>query len=302
LAIAAVLGAEQKGRAWPPDLEVLVDQVSVIIQGKVTKVEANAALRDQQKFDAAVVRVTAVLKWPEQLRDIRVMQPAARGSQDIWTDLRLSPGQERIWLLDKDVKEDCYWVKEPEQVQPAKQKDARVKVVGERARLPGGKAVEGLVARAELQEWPYSIGGRRIGHNDYYTYMVRFSLKNVSHKPIRLCDYSGSRPLHVDWTGPDGKLTSRHYAWLDQADLKPLDEESFVTLLPGGVWFIDKYGLFSASCVSFSATQQRGAILAPLGKHRVTVSYVNEEDGKRFGLKDVWTGTVTANEVSFTFK
>src|SRR5262249_49794087 len=29
-------------------------------------------------------------------------------------------------------------------------------------------------------------------------------------------------------------------------------------------------------------------------------SYVNTSDGNKFGLKNVWTGTVTANEISFT--
>jgi hypothetical protein len=44
-----------------------------------------------------------------------------------------------------------------------------------------------------------------------------------------------------------------------------------------------------------------GDVTAP-GRHRVTVSYVNMEDGKEFNLKNVWTGTVTANEVAFTVK
>jgi len=40
--------------------------------------------------------------------------------------------------------------------------------------------------------------------------------------------------------------------------------------------------------------------LAQVGQHRVTISFTNNEDGKQFGLEKVWTGTVTANEVTFT--
>jgi len=30
------------------------------------------------------------------------------------------------------------------------------------------------------------------------------------------------------------------------------------------------------------------------------VSFTNSDNGKQFGLENVWTGAVTANEVSFT--
>jgi hypothetical protein len=34
----------------------------------------------------------------------------------------------------------------------------------------------------------------------------------------------------------------------------------------------------------------------------VTVSYFNGDDGKKFNLHNVWTGTVTANEVVLKVK
>jgi hypothetical protein len=45
----------------------------------------------------------------------------------------------------------------------------------------------------------------------------------------------------------------------------------------------------------------QGNVTTP-GKHRVTVSYANMEAGKTFNLQNVWTGTVTANEVILNVK
>jgi hypothetical protein len=38
------------------------------------------------------------------------------------------------------------------------------------------------------------------------------------------------------------------------------------------------------------------------GTHKVIVSRPKTEDRKKFGLKDVWTGAVVANEVTFPVK
>src|SRR5262249_19578441 len=122
---------------------------------------------------------------------------------------------------------------------------------------------------------------------------VRFTLKNVTDKPIVICDYVGNRPLGVDWTGPDGKKReSPHYDWLKAVRLRPLSKENFVTIPPGGVVAV---GLeIKGPGIAFP--------MAGSGKHKLTVRYTNKEDGKAFGLKDVWTGTVAAPEVTVTVK
>ena len=133
---------------------------------------------------------------------------------------------------------------------------------------------------------------------------VRFSLKNVSEKPITICDYVGNHPLKVEWIGPDGKtLRSDHYGWLRAAHIASLSEKNFVTIPAGGVRRIGPQG--DTSGIVFQPTPEKplrfGNVTTP-GKHRVTVSYANMEDGKKFNQQNVWTGTVTANEVAFTVK
>jgi hypothetical protein len=73
-----------------------------------------------------------------------------------------------------------------------------------------------------------------------------------------------------------------------------------IPMSPGGVRFIGPRG--SDSGIGFQAQPSPNVNLAPVGKHRVTVSYTNKADGKQFDLENVWTGTVAANEVVFTVK
>ena len=160
----------------------------------------------------------------------------------------------------------------------------------------GGKAVNGLVASAEVVE-------QKPAKDPPYL-EVRFSLKNVTDKPITICDYVGNQPLKVQWIGPDGKtLRSGHYAWLRAAFIAPLSEKNFVTIPAGGTRRIHPQG--EPSGIVFQPTPEKplrfGNVTTP-GKHRVTVSYENMEDGKKFNQQNVWTGSVTANEVVFTVK
>jgi hypothetical protein len=155
----------------------------------------------------------------------------------------------------------------------------------------GGKMVNGLVAIAEVVEQHPAKAPPYLE--------VRFSLTNVSDKPITICDYVGNQPLKVQWIGPDGKtLKSDHYGWLRYSRIAGLSEKNFMTIPAGGVLHIGPQG--ENSGIVFRPTPQQslrfGNVIQP-GMHRVTVSYVNTEDGKKFNVKEVWTGTVTANEV-----
>jgi hypothetical protein len=176
-----------------------------------------------------------------------------------------------------------------------------------------GKAVNGVVASAEVAEQ------KPVKEPPYFE--VHFKLKNVSDKPITICDYVGNHPLKVEWIGPDGKtLKSDHYGWLRAARIASLSEKNFVTIPAGGVRRIGPQGDFvttptgevrrinpkgEASGIIFQPTPEKplrfGNVTTP-GKHRVTVSYVNNEDGKKFNQQNVWTGTVTANDIILNVK
>ncbi len=167
---------------------------------------------------------------------------------------------------------------------------------GEKVKPEGGKEVKGLVALAEVVEHNLA--------NDRPYFEVLFTLKNVSDKPITICDYAGNQPLKVQWVGPDGKtLRSDHYGWLRYSRIASLTEKNFVTIAAGGVRRIVAGGGYSG--IIFQPTPEKplrvGNVTQP-GKHRVTVSYTSMEDGKKFNLESVWTGTVTANEVVLNAK
>jgi hypothetical protein len=174
--------------------------------------------------------------------------------------------------------------------------ESRLEDKEKKAEPEAGQPVHGLLASAEAVEEKPEKGP------PYFE--VRFRLKNVSDKPITICDYVGNQPLKVQWIGPDGKThKSDHYGWLRYADIRGPTEKAFVTIPAGGVRRIGPEG--EDSGIIFQPTPEKpqrfGNVTRP-GKQRVTVSYVNTEEGKEFGLQNVWTGTVTAKEVVFTVK
>jgi hypothetical protein len=159
-----------------------------------------------------------------------------------------------------------------------------------------GRPAGGLLASADVVEHKQA--------NVLFYFEVRFRLKNVSKKPITICDYGGNQPLQVRWLGPGGKmLKSHHYDWLRAADILALNKNHFVTIPAGGVRRIGPRGQDSG--IIFQTVPEKpdrfGNFIQP-GKQRVTVSYTNRADGKKFNVPNVWTGTVTANEVEIMAK
>lgn len=290
LAIAALASPAALASWAAVPLEVVVDQADLIVAGKVTKIQDGGFAIGIRKHDVAVLEVSRVLKGPAGTpKVVHIAQPGMGIVSS--ADIRFSPGQRGIWLLTRDPERNVCWARHPSQVQDDKEEKKLTALVDAREKVAGGPAVKGLVARAELVERPG-------------TFEVRFSLKNVTDKPITVCDYVGNQPLQVQWLGPDGKMhKSNHYAWLAFADISALMKGNFPSIPPGGVRFIGSQGM--ATGIVFLAPTEKPARSfnqAQVGKHRVTVSFATKQDGKEFGVENVWTGTVTANEVSFTVK
>jgi hypothetical protein len=284
---------------WAPvPLEVLVDEAHLIVFGKVAKVQDGKFAIAGKAQDVAVVEVTGILKSLPHVgkpKEVHIAQPA-KGGLAVSTDLTYSAGQEGIWLLVKDPDRDVYLVSHPFQFQPAGDKMKLATLIAAREKLPAGKPVDGIAARAEVVTTKPA--------NSPAIHEVRCSVKNVTDKPIIVCDYVGGRPLTVDWTGPDGeKLKSTHYEWLALAFVGPVKEENFVTLPAGAVRFIGPRS--KANGVYFQPNTRpasRDLNTAAAGKHTVTIGFTNAETGKDFKLMGVWTGTAAANPVMFTIE
>lgn len=146
-----------------------------------------------------------------------------------------------------------------------------------RAADPGpGKPVNGLAAKADLVEGE-----------------IRLTLKNVSDKPMRLCTWIGQRCIDVNWIGPDGKpRESKHYEWMTRARIRGVTGEDFITLKPGQSLVFGPQGKDSNLTLPDPEP----------GKHAVKLSFKNTQDGKQFKLEGVWTGSVSANEITLNLK
>ena len=266
-------------------LDVLVDEADVMVVGKVAKIQDGGFAIGSRKYDVAVVAVSDVLKSASgKPKEIHIAQPGM--GMVTSADIRFSAGQQGIWLLTKDPERDVYWAKHPGQFQVEKEQKELMTLLEARSKVAGGTPTKGLVARAELIESP--------AH-----FQVRFSLKNVTEKPITFCEYVGHQPVQVKWIGPDGFVySSKHYNWLKAARIAALDKRNFVVIQSGGVHFINHPVKFVTDAAKAGLSDN----VALIGENKITVSYTSNEEGKPFGLENVWTGTVTAKELTLSVK
>ena len=290
----------------PVPLQILLDEADLVVVGEVTEVADAGFEIGARPHEVAILQVAGVLKNLTRKQNVvrlRIAQPGARGIA-VSTDIRFRPGQEGIWLLKADDEYDVFWAKHPFQLQQKEARDEVERLLRMRSQLPGGEAVGGLVARAEwIVHRPSPDPGSTLTATRYE---IRFSLKNVGDEPIVVCDYMGNRPLVVEWDGPGELLDasrsrSQHYSPSRLSRAGELSEKDFVTIPPGGVRFFGPHSRywgiwFTRPDGSSDAAESN---LLQTGEHRIVVSYVNREDGRRFGLQKVWTGEVVANPVVF---
>ncbi len=257
---------------------VLIDKADIVVVGKVSKIDDTGA-GEGREF--AIIDVREVLKGDPKLKSVRQLQRALKGAR-LSHRVSVHLGEQGIFILNKVPGTDAYRIGHPSQVVVFSDKNEKEvlasykKLVEERLKLVGGKEVNGLVARAEAVK----EGGQ---------WIVRFSLKNVSDKPITICAWIGGRHLEVKWIGPDGKaIESKIYDWMKAARIRGLAREDFVTIAPGGVIFIGAHGI-AHNGIAFDL---------PEGESKITISYVNKADGKEFKIGGVWTGKATSNEIT----
>jgi hypothetical protein len=257
---------------------VLIDKADIVVIGKVGKID-DAGAGPNQEF--AIIDIREVLKGDPKLKSVKQLQPALKGAR-LSHRVSVNPGEQGIFILNKVPQAETYRIGHPSQVVVFTDKNEKEvvaayrKLVEDRAKIAGGKEVNGLVARAEVVK----EGGQTT---------LRFALKNVTDKPITICTWIGGRQMEVKWIGPDGKaIESPHYEWMKAARIRALIKEDFVAIPAGGVLFFGPRGA-SDNGFSFSL---------PEGESKITLSYVSKADGREFKIDGVWTGTVTANEVS----
>jgi hypothetical protein len=262
------------------DPAVLVDESDLVVVGKVTDVRQG----ENGAPNRYTVEVGKVLKG-EKVKEV-VLERTGGG---LGTGRRIQAGAEAVFLLRRLSGSDHYGLtlNYPLSYRAAKGGEPPaelVKLIAAREKVPVGKPDNGLAARAEVVQ-PEGGGAPQ----------VRFSLKNVSDKPITVCTWVGLKPLSVKWVGPDGKeRESQHYKWLESARLRPAGPEDFVTLAPGGV-----------VCVGPTAGRCMAAISFPgaeAGEHTVTVTFAIKPAAGEKPAGDAWVGSVTAPPVTFTVK
>src|SRR5437867_3560246 len=105
-------------------------------------------------------------------------------------------------------------------------------------------------------------------------------------RPARTCIFSpvsrGSGCWQKTRSGTDGKtLKSKQYDWLTTVPTVELKSD-FVTIPPGGVRFIGPRGkLTGMMFLSSSRQPAQFEDVAPIGRNRITISYTNNDNGRK---------------------
>lgn len=173
-------------------MEILVDEADLIVVGKVAGIQDGGFDVGGRKYDVTVVEITGVLKALPQLGQPKIAhvgQPAAGGGIAVSTDIGFRPGQQGVWLLGKDPGRNVFWARHPSQFQDGGKQKEISDMIAARKSLPGGEAVQGLVARAEIVESKPTKGPA--------TFEARLSVRNVSDKPLSVCVFPGLQGLKI---------------------------------------------------------------------------------------------------------
>lgn len=162
-----------------------------------------------------------------------------------------------------------------------------------------GQPVGGLGASAKVTRHEPSKERKVRDNNECYE--VVFQITNTTDKPIRICTYPIHQPLKLHWIGPDGKVqdTTWLYRWAKRVTLAPYSEKYFPAIPARGTLTLSSLGWGSSSRFMFCQKATGFGVPTRPGHHRMTISYTNKDDGSKLKLKGVWTGTITAKEVSF---
>ncbi len=192
------------------------------------------------------------------------------------TDIRYRKGQRGVWILEKDKAENVYWATYPKDYQQASKLAEIEGILKQISQRKWGQKVKGLAAFAGSMQATGMVS-------------VQFGVKNTTARPFRICTYPGDRPVRAKVNGAAGEVKVDFYKWLERARLAPCRAQNFETVQPGKTKRFDQYGQLAL----------KG--LKP-GKYTVTVSFVAKRDGTKLGVKNVWSGTVSAPMMTVVVK
>jgi hypothetical protein len=185
-------------------------------------------------------------------------------------------GQDGIWVLMEVSKTGALWANHPQYYYPL-EKRAEIEAALKRIKTRRfGTPVRGLQTFIQVQKEKYAAGE---------PLLLFVGLRNASARPLTVCVHRGSVSIRARIINSSGKTTEVD---LDRSTPKqpsgspPLQKDQFVTFSPGVV--LRRLGNFGEVALPRQ----------PPGAYQVVFTYRNGQDGKTYGLKNVWTGAVTA--------
>lgn len=255
-------------------LDQVIEESDTVVVGEITRLGKPVKV-NKRPFAVGVISVQATLKGTA-VKEVSLAWPdRGAGGIAMSTDLSYRKGQKGVWLLSKDKAQDFYWATYPkdyQRLEKRKEIEALIAGLSNRSFSP---AVNGLAAFSAVANLgpDGTVKGNAVG--------LSLILKNTTEEPIRFCTYVGDRPVRAAAKGPDGDTKIDFYEWLARARLAGCRANNFEVIQPGQTKRIGSYG------VSYARNLQPGS-------YEFVVSFAAKRDGAKLGLKEVWTGTVSA--------
>jgi hypothetical protein len=268
--LAAILIPRPASASWLYiPFEQLIVEADMVVSGKITDVEQSKGLM------IGTITVDKVLKGPKELKTVKIGWDAMPTKNTI----PYKKGQDGVWIMNRLRGRECYSCNYPDRYQ-ARDQLARVeKMLKDIEAWKWGKPANGLAIHLSV-----ILGGK---HNDD---SILIYIKNCTKKTMHVLSHPENRPVKAEIIGPDNKTRIvDFYDWVKKSDLLAIYKGDFHPLPPGKVRCFTMRYRFTYSLAS----------LTQKGEYRITATLTNDEDGKKFKLKDVWTGTAVSNQVVF---
>lgn len=282
-------------QACPACVEGKLLEADLVVVGRVG--DAKGGFLDPpgtgRRYALYEIDVREVLRGDQNVKSVMLAYPEWE-SDHVRKPSVLSKGANAVWVLKRDVKNDCYRPGFPVTQQGMLKVEEVRKIVPIYDKLEGGTPVNGLQLFATIrkrghveeltQEKLHATGTVEVSEQGYALTVLA---RNVSDSPITVCNYSLDKPVSLSAVEPSGKthsLSGRDVYDQIRSWVRPKtpDLKYYRTLMPG-------------SFVRLRSISSR--ILPECDEMKIRVEFETRRDGVGLPVDKPWTGRLRSNAI-----
>lgn len=283
--IGAFVPAARAGWVAYP-LETRLIEADMVAVGTIGKTKST--FKRGRDYAIAEMQITEVLKGNPELKTVDVAFPA---KALVEADRFYKPGDGGVWIMRQDATESFYWIDQLTDRQPLADKEQLAQQVKRVEELEWGKETKGVQLLVRGQVAPDTDRDMLPTKKQLKAPgipVLQVFIKNVSDKPIYVCDFAGDKPVKITCTEAAGR--AEPVEMYGETWRKSMNQGNFLCIRPGQVKPVGGAG---------GAFRMRP--FSQPGQYALTATYTANRDGKIYKLDNVWTGQVTSNTLKLNF-